>query len=54
MYHDAINRAFCSVKYIANHIHYPYYIAPDDASLPIGYVGNIQHFTTANITLAVW
>jgi hypothetical protein len=53
MYHTALNQAFCPVKALANRAHYLYSIAPEDASLPISYVGNTHHVTTADITLAV-
>ena len=53
MYHTALEHDFCPVKALANRTHYLYSIAPDDASLPISYVGNMHHITTADITLAV-
>ena len=53
MYHYSINYVFFLVKSIAVRIHYLYSIAPEDASLPISYVGNIQHVITSDITLVV-
>ena len=53
MYHSATNHTFCSVKYLANHNHNLYSIAPEDVIIPIIYTGNIKHITTANITLEV-
>ena len=54
MYHDDINQAFFPVEFIANRIHYLYPIVSDYEIRIISYVGNIQHVTTADITLAVW
>ena len=54
IYHDAITHTLFPIKSNINHIHYLYYFAPEDASIPIIYVRNIQNVTTANITLAVW
>ena len=53
MYHSAISHAFCPAKALANSNHYQYSIAPEDTSLPISYIGNIQHVATADITLSV-
>ena len=53
MYHDDINQAFFPIKSIANRIHYLYPIVSEYESRIISYVGNIQHVTTADITLAV-
>jgi hypothetical protein len=40
MYHTALDHAFCPVKALANQTHYLYSLAPNDASLPISYVGH--------------
>jgi hypothetical protein len=53
MYHSALNEPFCPVQALAARVNYLYSIAPEDDSLPISYVGNTHHITTAHITLAV-
>jgi hypothetical protein len=53
MYHSALPQAFCPVKALANRTYYLHSIAPETDSLPISYVGNTHHVTTADITLAV-
>jgi hypothetical protein len=53
MFHSALDQHFCPVKVLVRPTHYLYTIAPEDASLPISYVGNMHHVTTADITLAV-
>ena len=53
-YYDAFHHAFCPIKSISNHINSLCYIVTEDASLPVSYVGNIQHITTNNSTLEIW
>jgi hypothetical protein len=52
MFDSALHQPFCPVKALACQTHYLYSIAPEDASLPISYVGTTHHITTADITLA--
>jgi hypothetical protein len=53
MFHSTLDQTFCPVKALALRTHYLYSIAPEDASLPISYVGNMHHITTVDITLAM-
>ena len=53
MHHYAVLQDFCPVKTLETRTHHLYLIAPEDEILPISYIENTKHVTTANIKMSV-